>query len=115
MSRTALALSLVALASPACNWIFGLRSTEVVDAAFFDAPPDAPFRCPPPGQPPVFSQQIVQAIPRNCFFYSDSSDRKLAAAICGDAVNTGPIDGALEAATLSGVGATSMFHVRVTP
>jgi len=45
-----------------CNQILGLRQTGEVDARFFDAQPDAPYKCPALGTPPAFSRAVAQHV-----------------------------------------------------
>lgn len=95
-------LDVVALLSMgACNWIYGLDGTKlepVPDAAYFDAPADAPFTCPPPGGSPVFSRLLHQ-IPQTCSYYETSAATGRATAMCSDGVTSGiaigPADGTL--------------------
>ncbi|NVB82701.1 MAG: hypothetical protein HOV81_30270 [Kofleriaceae bacterium] len=59
-----------------CNQVFGLNPTEALpptDAQYFDAPPDAPFTCPPAGTLPQFSP-VLHQIQQNCRFYTRSAD-----------------------------------------
>jgi hypothetical protein len=59
---------LVALAG--CNNIFDLRSTQQIDAAYFDAPLDAPFACPAIGAAPAFSSFLHQHVLQDCTGYA---------------------------------------------
>jgi hypothetical protein len=67
-----------------CNQILGLESTGALaptDARFFDAPPDAPFACPPVGTLPQFSR-VLHQIQQDCRFYTRSAG--WATAVCRD-------------------------------
>jgi hypothetical protein len=85
------------LAICGCNQVFGLEQTIPVagDAQYFDAPADAPFACPPPGQTPQFSRLLHQ-IPQNCIEYSPSAAAGRAFAQCYEPrqqLAEGPLDG----------------------
>lgn len=61
----------VALLLAGCNAIFSIKDTRQVDAAYFDAPPDAPFSCPAVGAaPPRFSRLLHQETIQTCASYS---------------------------------------------
>jgi len=63
--------------------VFGIKETRVNDAAFFDAPTDAPFACPVFGAPPpVFSLTLHQETIETCVSYHASAT--LAAGSCFD-------------------------------
>lgn len=50
-----------------CNAVFGIKDTRQYDAAYFDAPPDAPFACPALGGPaPTFSPVLHQDVIQDC-------------------------------------------------
>ncbi|NVB77162.1 MAG: hypothetical protein HOV81_02100 [Kofleriaceae bacterium] len=53
-----------------CNQIYGLKETGQQDAAFFDAPADAPYACPAIGVTPQFSPQLTQFLVQRCEAYS---------------------------------------------
>jgi hypothetical protein len=55
-----------------CNQVYGLDPTRASDAAYFDAPPDAPYACPPIGTPPRFSRNFEQVVVQNCNNYTVS-------------------------------------------
>ncbi|MDB4956779.1 MAG: hypothetical protein JWO36_4348 [Myxococcales bacterium] len=92
-------VALIALAG--CNQVFGLHATQespASDAQFFDAPIDAPFRCPPAGTTPRFSTAPHQVLFRLCTRYVISADANLAMAMCdGNEVAQGPVEGRLTA------------------
>src|SRR5689334_19586163 len=69
-----------------CNQVYGLDPTRASDAAYFDAPIDAPYACPPIGTPPRFSRSFAQVVAQNCNNYTVSiSGRALArCAFAGD-------------------------------
>ena len=49
----------MALLLAGCNAVFGIKETRQYDAAYFDAPPDAPFTCPALGAAaPAFSRSL---------------------------------------------------------
>jgi hypothetical protein len=77
-----------------CNQVFGLSETVAIDAQQFDAPPDAAFRCPPAGTPPMFATILHQAVTKNCISYTTSLGANRAAAFCLDieAISDGAID-----------------------
>ncbi len=94
-----------------CNQVFGTsppKSAPAIDAQQFDAPADAPYRCPALGEVPVFSSHFNQAIATgDCIGYSRGASGDLAVAMCSSTLgptNTfiaqGPIDGPLVAAEL---------------
>ena len=81
----------------ACNQVYGLEPTATRDAAYFDAPIDAPFSCPPLGAPLAFSPKLSQ-LALDCAFYTASTTKNVALASCRDAadvlhVSIGPVDG----------------------
>jgi hypothetical protein len=87
-----------------CNWAFGLETTKPLDAAFFDAPPDSAWTCPPTGALPRFAPTLQQLdVGRYCVDYTISPMTGLAMAWCrGDPateIAQGPIEGVLVAAT----------------
>lgn len=67
MRRSASLLLLVG-----CNQVYGLDATRASDAAYFDAPFDAPYACPPIGTPPRFSRSFEQVVAQNCNNYTVS-------------------------------------------
>lgn len=117
MGRT-IDVALLATLAGGCNAFYGLTETRPVDAAIFDAPNDAPYQCPGLGARPTFGSVLVQVTDRNCQLYTTSPDRQLAAARCSvgpvDTIETGPIDGELQPATLTGAPGELSF-VRLTP
>jgi hypothetical protein len=77
-------VALCAAGSTGCNEAFGLHKTELRDAAYFDAPIDAPYACPQmPGVAPRFSDQFHQIIRQDCQSYSLSPATNTALALCG--------------------------------
>jgi hypothetical protein len=90
------------LALCGCNQIFGLTPTRPIDAAFFDAAPDAAPMCPAPGTPPRFSSLLHQEIVEYCEFFSETEAGDLAAADCnrGVGISDRGADGLLTPATL---------------
>ena len=61
-----IALAVVALTC-GCNQVFDIRGTAPLDAAYFDAPVDAPFTCTPIGTPPPsFARTVQQYIVQEC-------------------------------------------------
>lgn len=81
----------------ACNRVFGLTNSQLVDDAPA-IPPDAAPKCPPFGTAPRFSKAITQVLVAPCFSYTTSGDANLAVASC-NGIAQGPIDGALSPAT----------------
>jgi hypothetical protein len=65
----------------ACNQVYGLDSTRPSDAAYFDAPADAPYACPPLGTPPQFSRVFEQTVIQSCTSYTVSTTGR-ALAVC---------------------------------
>lgn len=102
--------SLLLLALAACNQIFGLAPTQSRGAAFYDAPPDAPFACPAIGAgAPTLTGVLVQQVQQDCSAYSPSFASGRAAARCEATDGSmylceGPVD-----ASLSFVAATTMI------
>jgi hypothetical protein len=99
-----------------CNRIFGISETgslppaDAIDAAYFDAPADAPFECPPIGTAPQFSRQLNQII-QQCVEYSLSTTGR-AAGLCYDGVSQvseGPSDGPLM--PIAGLEQDSELHI----
>jgi hypothetical protein len=84
----------VVCACAACDSVAGLRGTAAadarpIDAAFFDAPADAPYACPPPGRnmSPTYSPQFQEVIATgDCRFYSFSKSANRAAARCTQSI-----------------------------
>jgi hypothetical protein len=82
-----------------CNQFFELRETREVDAAYFDAPLDAPFACPPIGTPPTFGRLVYQATSGRCRQYAVSDTGAIA--VCQDSagspdrISEGPVGGDL--------------------
>ena len=73
------------LALCGCNQIFGLPETHerpAVDAAYFDAPLDAPYACPSTGTTPTFLRPLHQVIQQHCTDYMISSSAQVAMALC---------------------------------
>ena len=66
-----------------CNQVFGLQETGQLDAAFFDAPADAPYACPPLGTAPRFAPQLTQFLVQRCDGYSGVTSGR-AGASCKD-------------------------------
>lgn len=88
-----------------CNAVFGVHKTGPADAQLFDAIPDAPYACPPPGTTPSFSVYFRQVVPKgSCVGYTLSRTADLAFATCskpsGDASMFQPSQGAVDSATL---------------
>jgi hypothetical protein len=70
-----------------CNQVFGLKETGQLDAAFFDAPADAPYACPPLGTAPRFAPQLTQFLVQRCDGYSVvTSGRAVASCKDGDGI-----------------------------
>ncbi len=96
-----------------CTQVFGLAPTEqqpVTDAAFFDAPADAPFACPPIGETPQFSRVLNQTV-QSCSEYSTTTNGR-GAAVCTEPVNQiaeGPFDGLLT--PVAGLEQTAELHL----
>ncbi|NVB77163.1 MAG: hypothetical protein HOV81_02105 [Kofleriaceae bacterium] len=65
-----------------CNSIFDLRPTQQIDAAYFDAPVDAPYACPMLGTAPTFAASLHQYVLQECEGYSVAANGR-AAASCG--------------------------------
>ena len=89
----------------ACNWSYGIVSTQDRDGsvAFFDRPTDAPPQCPAYGTAPQFSSQIHQIFAKPCQDYMTSATSNRALTMCEDPGNTveeGSVDG--EVAIASG-------------
>lgn len=57
-----------------CNSIFDLRPTQQLDAAYFDAPLDAPYACPMIGSAPAFSAALHQHLLQDCAGYASAAD-----------------------------------------
>lgn len=72
----------------ACNQVYDLAPTVARDARYFDAPIDAPYRCPPVGTPPLFAPTLSQLV-LDCASYTASEARGIALAMC--AVDDGKI------------------------
>lgn len=71
-------LGVLAVASAsACNGLFGLHETRLADAAFHDAPADAPYTCPALGAVPSYGPQLFPTVSTFCsdFTYSSAADR----------------------------------------
>lgn len=81
-----------------CNRIFGLEPTVATDAAFFDAPADAPFACPTIGTVPEFSRAVQQQVIQDCSYYTLAGD--LAVAQCEEPMR-GLAQGTASASTLA--------------
>lgn len=79
--------SLLALLLVGCNQIYGLERTQSIDAAYFDAPAAT---CPPIGTPPVFSQELQQAVFQPCTDYTQSSTGR-ALARCSRVIAEGAV------------------------
>lgn len=66
-----------------CNQVWGLAgSVEPRDAAFFDSPPDAPWRCPGLGGTPAFGEHLYQLPIHDCDNFSVAEDGDAAMAVC---------------------------------
>lgn len=77
----------------ACNDIYGIRSTGLVDARYFDAGIDAPFACPPAPETPQFSRNLIQAVLQPVYGYTTSTVTGRATGIDNNVgVVEGPID-----------------------
>jgi hypothetical protein len=85
-----------------CNRIFGIAETgqtpppDAIDAAYFDAPADAPFACPPTGETPTFSRLLNQIV-QTCADYSPSTMGRAVGYCLGTKYQLaeGPVDGEL--------------------
>ena len=66
--------AMFAIASGACNQVYGLEATIL-------PPPDAPFTCPAIGETPTFSQ-LEQHLVQDCRDYAVSASRTLVTALC---------------------------------
>jgi hypothetical protein len=75
-----------------CNDIFGVRTTELVDARYFDAGIDAPFTCPAPGGTPEFDRNVVQAVFQDVHEYTTSATTGRAIGRASEGIVEGPID-----------------------
>ena len=71
--------ALVMMTLCACNQVFDLRQTAPRDAAFFDAPLDAPFGCSAIGSAPEFSRLLRQHVFQDCSEYNLSADGRAVA------------------------------------
>jgi hypothetical protein len=99
-----------------CNPLLGLDPTHAIDAAYFDAPPDAPYGCPSTGTLPRFSRQFRQAVLQDCTQYSLSLRAGTALARCADNYYEGQVDGALTLALgLQSTGAITIRQARLGP
>lgn len=70
-----------------CNQFYDIAPTRAVvppDAAYFDAPTDAPFACPPTGQTPQFTRLLHQIV-QNCSEYNLSTTGR-AVALCSEPI-----------------------------
>ncbi len=90
-SSSSITLAVVLALVGACDGVFGLRPTQLIDAA----PPDAPFQCPALGTAPVFLAGLHEFSTRTCSFYSISAVTNRATAVCAD-------DGFIEQGDLTG-------------
>lgn len=72
----------IVFALAGCNSIFDLRPTQQIDAAYFDAPTDAPYACPMLGTAPMFAASLHQYVLQECEGYSVAINGR-AAASCG--------------------------------
>lgn len=75
------AIAVVLAAATGCNAAFDLAQTSGT-REFFDAAPDAPYRCPGLGETPRFQRDLVQVLTQNCSTYSISERAGLALASC---------------------------------
>jgi hypothetical protein len=91
MPRIGWVVVVVVLAS-GCNQIFGLSATQPIDAAYFDAPADAPFACPPAGVVPRFSKLLHQAVFQRVVQYTTSATTMRAMGYGPAGVVEGPVD-----------------------
>jgi hypothetical protein len=73
--------AIVLMSVAACNAVFGIRDTKQTDAAYFDAPVDAPFACPGFGSALEMSGQLHQEFQQECLDYHVSATG-LAAGMC---------------------------------
>lgn len=82
--RVVAPVAVVALA--ACNQVFGLDKVKLQDGPkpFFDAPTDAAFACPGPGEALRFSPLLRQVIAEPCVHYDQSASAGVAMALCND-------------------------------
>lgn len=89
------AWSLLALC--ACNQVFGIRETGLIDAALpGDGPgPDAPYSCPPIGTTPTFTGSTRLALTRNCFDISGAAGNAVAICLESGRVEVGTFEGGL--------------------
>ena len=71
------------LALCACNRVFGIETTDLVDASTM-VPPDARVECPAYGTVPKFSQEIVAFSQQTCGDYTISAAGGFAIAACSD-------------------------------
>lgn len=102
-----------------CNAVFGLQSTELVDAGFNDAPIDAPHMCPPIGTPLRFGGQFQQVIRQDCQGYNFSTTASIGVASCTETMPTYgmfPYQGTLDQRmTKVDIGLTYVDPVRIYP
>lgn len=109
-----LASSLVIAVVTGCNQLYGLEAAHGIDAAYFDAPIDAPFRCPAFGQPLRFSTRFQQTVLQDCVRYTVSLRADRALALCnGSQVSEGTVDGVLTPAL--GLPSTGIVNVQLGP
>lgn len=110
-------LSLIAIA--ACNPVFGLEPTKLVDAAYFDSPIDAPPRCPTTGGAPAFKDVFHQLDATGCTSYTQS-DAGFAMVACGPPMMPkrpakGGLDGPFRPLTYPLPPTTGTLDVRLAP
>lgn len=99
-----------------CNQLYGLDATQRIDAAYFDAPIDAPFRCPAFGQPLRFSTKFQQAVLQDCTHYSVSLRANRALAVCdASQITEGTVDGTLTPAIGLPIGTVKNPDVQLGP
>lgn len=103
-----------------CNPVFGIDSTELIDAPPPPPPIDAPipFACPEDGTAPVFGTSLTM-VPeaRDCVAYT-TTPTGTAAAVCGGftaVVMTGAVDTPLAPVTLDPATMNYIEGVRIAP
>jgi hypothetical protein len=114
--------ALVLTVCAGCNQWYRLDSTQLEpqrDAAYFDAPIDAPFTCPPPGGSLEFSRLLHQ-IPQTCNTFELTAAMDIATAYCSDQmpsqISSGPVDGPLKPnASLVSIGSNVLDNPHLAP
>jgi hypothetical protein len=107
------------LALCACNQVFGVETTTLIDAAvpvLIDARP-APL-CPRDGSAPAFRNELIQVPARNCTSYT-VADSGTAAALCGppfgEVLAAGQADGELALQGVEGLPTVYWPRVHAVP